>query len=212
MEEEENIIFFTVLLLGNADVGKTSFLSRYFEQKFSLQTLGTIGFDSKVKNIDKNNKKIKLRIYDTAGHERYRSIAKNYYKGADGIILMYDVSDIYSYNGIKTWIQSIKDNIDFDKIGLVVVENKCDLPDEEKQITDEMREKLEEDIGLEVIIASAKDDINVNESFDLLVDKMLALVEKNEDSLKYSIKIEKNPNNIDNQKKGNCCSSKNKEI
>ena len=204
--EEEKDIFFKILLLGNSCVGKTSFLARYFGEKFTFQ-LATIGFDSRVKDINKNNKKIKLRIYDTAGHERFRAIAKNYYKGADGIILIYDVSNIDSFNGIKTWIQSIKDNIDFDKIGLVVVENKSDLPDNEKKITDEMREKMEEDIGLEILIASAKDNINVIESFDLLVDKMMNIREKNDDdaSLENTIKIDCNIKKIDEKKKGNCC-------
>ena len=212
--EEEKEIYLKVLILGNHLVGKTSFLSRYFGQKFKEHQFATIGIDSNPKKIVKNNKKIILRIYDTAGQERYRAIAKNYYKGADGIILMYDVSDTQSYDSIKDWIKSIKENTDIEKIGLVVVENKCDLPDEEKKITDEMREKLEENLGFEIIKASAKDKTNVDESFNLLVDKMMKNREKIKEDLNDSIKIDKNDEdikNINKKKNGNCCSSNKKE-
>ena len=203
MEEE---ILFKVLLLGNTQVGKTCFLQRYCDEIFGIN-LSTIGFDSKIKDLNKNNKKIKLRIYDTAGQEKFRSIVKNYYKGADGIILMYDVSNIDSYNEIKNWIESIKENLDIDQIGFIVVENKCDLTDEEKKITDKMREEMETNIGFEIIKTSAKTDTNVTESFDLLIDKMLMLREKKNESatLTNNIKIENIPKDNDKKKKGDCC-------
>ena len=203
MEEE---ILFKVLLLGNTSVGKTSFLQRYCDETFT-QNLASIGFDSKIKDLNRNNKKIKLRIYDTAGQERFRSMVKNYYKGADGIILMYDVTEVSSYNDIKNWIESIKENLDLDKIGFIVVENKCDLEDEEKKVTNEMREEMEKKIGFEIIKASAKTDINVTESFNLLIDNMLKIRNKNSESvtLTNTIKIGNKKQDEDKKKKGDCC-------
>ena len=199
---------FNVLLLGDTTVGKTSFIDRYCGKDFN-QNLATIGIESRVKDILKNNKDIKLSIYDTAGQERYRKIVKNYYKGADGIILMYDVSNLDSFNAIKIWIESIKENKDIKKIGFIVVENKCDLPDEDKKVTDKMREDMEKDIDFEIIVASAKKKINVDEAFDLLVDQLLILKDKKveDDTLLNTIKIENNPKgkDIGKKKKGNCC-------
>ena len=199
---------FNVLILGDTTVGKTTFIDRYCGKDFK-QNLATIGVESRVKDIVKNNKDIKLSIYDTAGQERFRKIVKNYYRGADGIILMYDVSNIDSFNAIKIWIESIKENTDIKKIGFIVVENKCDLEDEEKKVTDEMREEMEKDIDYEIIVASAKNKINVDEAFDLLVDQLLILKEKKmeNDTLINTIKIENKPKDkdIDKKKKGNCC-------
>ena len=204
---EDNDIFLKVLILGNSKVGKTCFFMRYFEEEFK-NYLSTVGIDSKRKEIEKNNKNIKLRVYDTAGQERYRVIPKNYYKGADGIILMYDVSDIDSYNGIKTWIESIKANTDFENLGLVVVENKCDLSLENKKITDKMRKEIEEIYHFTIIKASAKDKINVNESFDLLIDKILVLRKQNIKNININnsncVNIE-NPKDNDMKKNRNCC-------
>ena len=122
---------------------------------------------------------------------------------------MYDVSNIDSFNAIKIWIESIKENTDIKKIGFIVVENKCDLEDEEKKVTDEMREEMEKDIDYEIIVASAKNKINVDEAFDLLVDQLLILKEKKmeNDTLINTIKIENKPKDkdIDKKKKGNCC-------
>ena len=204
---------FNVLLLGDSTVGKTSFLDRYCGRDFT-QNLATIGVESRIKDINKNNEPIKLSIYDSAGQERFRKIVKNYYKGADGIILIYDVSNIESFNAIKIWIESIKENLDMEKIGFIVVENKCDLPNEKKKITDDMRKEMEESIGFGIIIASAKDKINVDETFDLLVDQMIILKEKNKknDSLRKYIKLEKKKKDKDIEKKNkrNCCSSNKK--
>jgi small GTP-binding protein len=124
---------FNILLLGDSNVGKTSFIDRYCGKDFN-QNIATIGVESRIKDIVKNNNSIKLCIYDTAGQERYRKIVNNYYKGADGIILMYDVSNIDSFNAIRIWIESIKLNLEIQKIGFIVVENKCDLSEEEKKL------------------------------------------------------------------------------
>ena len=103
---------FNILLLGDSTVGKTSFIDRYCGKGLNNKSLATMGRESRVKDIVKNNKNIKLSIYDTAGQERFRKIVNNYYKGADGIILMYDVSNIGSFNAINIWIESIKENLD----------------------------------------------------------------------------------------------------
>ena len=122
--KKEEIISFKILLLGDSTVGKSSFILRFCEDKFDEDSLTTIGLDQKNKFVKFQDKKIELRIWDTAGEERFRSIAKNLFKGADGIVLMYDLSNYDSFKDIKGWINNIKESVDISKIALIVVGNK----------------------------------------------------------------------------------------
>ena len=224
-KEKKEMILYKILILGNSSVGKTSFLIRFCDDKFDSDTLTTVGVDYKKKFIKKNGQKIKLHICDTAGQERFRAIAKNLYKNADGIILMYDISNKKSFKDIKDWINSIKDNIDFDKIGLVIVGNKIDL-ETERVIDEEMRKDLEKKENIKVLETSVKNNINVNDVFIELIDRMekLNLGTKHQSSYdddndeeednpeKQTIKLNnkdmpKNSNNNNN----NCCLKRNKQ-
>lgn len=224
-KEKTEMILYKILILGNSSVGKTSFLIRFCDDKFGSDTLTTVGVDYKKKFIKKNGQKIKLHICDTAGQERFRAIAKNLYKNADGIILMYDISNKKSFKDIKDWIISIKDNIDFNKIGLVIVGNKIDLKNE-REIDEEMRQDLEKKENIKVLEASAKDNINVNDVFIELIDRMekLNLGAKHQSSYdddndeeednpeKQTIKLKNNdmPKNSNNNN-NNCCLKKKKQ-
>ena len=100
---------YKILLLGDSAVGKTCFLKRYTDGTFQDVYLSTIGYDFKFKNVKlKSGKEVRIQLYDTAGQERFRTIAKAYYKGAHGIILMYDVTNQKSYDNIKRWLEQIK--------------------------------------------------------------------------------------------------------
>lgn len=94
---------FKILLIGNSAVGKTSFLFRYCEDSFTSSFISTVGIDFKVKTVTRNEKKVKLQIWDTAGHERYRTITTAYYRGAMGFILMYDVTNEDSFSAVQDW-------------------------------------------------------------------------------------------------------------
>ena len=172
---KEEIISFKILLLGDSGVGKTAFILRFCEDKFEEDSLTTIGLDQKNKFVKRGDKKLELHIWDTAGQERFRSIAKNCYKGADGIILMYDISKYETFKQIKTWINNIKESIDIDKIALLVVGNKCDMPKTDDTVDQQSKQNYENTSKMKIIEASAKDNINVNESFISLIDKMLEL-------------------------------------
>ena len=216
---KQEMILYKVLLLGNSTVGKTSFLLRFCDDKYDPETLTTVGVDYKKKFIKRHDKKIKLHICDTAGQERFRSIAKNLFKNADGIIIMYDITNIKSFQEIKYWISIIKENVDLEKIGLVISGNKKDLEDK-REVSENMRESLEEKLNIKVIETSAKDNINVDETFAELIDRM----EKLDLGIKYqssydedeaeqnnvdkkSIKITREPTKEKNN--GGCCGKKN---
>lgn len=168
-------ISFKIILLGDSTVGKTSLILRFCEGKFENESIATIGIDTKCKYLKRDNKKIELKIWDTAGQERFKSIAKNSYKGADGILLMYDISNKKTFNSVKNWIDNIKESMDLNKIGFIVVANKCDLDKDEWEVTEEMKEKLKETQNVKIIDTSCKSNINVDETFINLVDIMLDL-------------------------------------
>ena len=110
-----------LLMLGDSAVGKSALIDRYTNNSFSSAYISTVGVDFRVKNIVVDDKRIKLQIWDTAGQERFRSISKSYYKSANGILLVYDVTDRSSFDSIRNWIKQIqmvlisllKDNIYF---------------------------------------------------------------------------------------------------
>ncbi len=173
-EQKKEIYIYKIVILGNTSVGKTSFLIRFCDDKFLEDSLTTIGVDYKNKFVKRNNKNIKLIIMDTAGQERFRSIGKNMIRDADGIILMYDVTNEGSFNEMKEWINNIKENTDIEKIGIIMVGNKIDLKDSIK-INKQSKTNFENKYSIKIYEASAKDNINVNETFIYLVDKMQQL-------------------------------------
>ena len=174
-DSSETIISYKILILGDTEVGKTSFILRFCDNTFPEESITTIGIDTKTKFIKFEEKKIQLVIWDTAGQERFRSIAKNSIKGADGILIMYAVDNKKSFDAIKKWINNIKDCLNIDKIGLIVTGNKCDVPESEVQVDKEMAKDLEEKEKVSVMEVSAKKDINVNEAFIKLIEQMIKL-------------------------------------
>ena len=205
MEEET----FKLLILGNKNVGKTSFIMRYCDNKYEEKLISTAAIDLRNKEIERNNKKIALKIFDTAGQERFRSISKNYFKSSDGILLLYSIDDLESFNSIKGWIDSIKEVVDLADIGMVVVGNKLDLS-EDRKVSDLMREDLEKNLNIKILEASAKSNINIENCFNTLIDKVYELrfgVNLSERQIvkQNSLKLKKE----NKKKKHKCCSKEN---
>ena len=101
-----------MLLLGDAGVGKSSIMMRFTQGEFKEGLIGTAGVDYKRKNIELGGKSVKIMIWDTAGQERYRTLTKSYYKGAAGIVLVYDVTDKVSFNNVHYWLKKIRKHAD----------------------------------------------------------------------------------------------------
>ena len=125
---------YKILVLGESSVGKTSLLVRYTEDKFE-NTVQTIGVDVKNKYVMYENKKIQLELWDTAGQERFKGIAQNYFRAANGVILVFDITNKESFNKLKFWINEGKTNIGQDT-ELILAENKVDL-EESRAVTKE---------------------------------------------------------------------------
>ncbi|XP_073419760.1 ras-related protein Rab-3B [Dendrobates tinctorius] len=159
---------FKLLIIGNSSVGKTSFLFRYADDTFTSAFVSTVGIDFKVKTVYRNDKRVKLQIWDTAGQERYRTITTAYYRGAMGFILMYDIANEESYNAVQDWATQIK-TYSWDNAQVILVGNKCDM-EEERVIATEKGKHLADQLGFEFFEASAKENIQVKQVFERLVD------------------------------------------
>ncbi|XP_053325802.1 ras-related protein Rab-3B [Spea bombifrons] len=159
---------FKLLIIGNSSVGKTSFLFRYADDTFTSAFVSTVGIDFKVKTVYRNDKRVKLQIWDTAGQERYRTITTAYYRGAMGFILMYDITNEESYNAVQDWATQIK-TYSWDNAQVILVGNKCDMEDD-RVIAPEKGRHLADQLGFEFFEASAKENIQVKQVFERLVD------------------------------------------
>ena len=165
-------LVYKVLLLGDSSVGKTCFLLRYCDKSFQEAHLSTIGLDYRLKSMTlQNDKNIKLQIWDTAGQDRFRAITKNYYKGANGIILIYDVTNKQSYENVKNWLTQIKEEANSNVI-IYLAGNKIDVEEDQRVITTEDGQKIADEYKLPFKETSAKNGINVNEIFQELVEKI----------------------------------------
>ncbi|XP_041600370.1 ras-related protein Rab-8B isoform X2 [Vulpes lagopus] len=161
-----------------------AFLDR-FPRSFSFGTRARVeicsGIDFKIRTIELDGKKIKLQIWDTAGQERFRTITTAYYRGAMGIMLVYDITNEKSFDNIKNWIRNIEEHASSD-VERMILGNKCDMNDK-RQVSKERGEKLAIDYGIKFLETSAKSSTNVEEAFFTLArDIMTKLNRKMNDS------------------------------
>lgn len=124
-----------LLLIGNSGVGKSCILMQFSENKFTNNFYNTIGVDYKVKYVECDGQKVKLQIWDTAGQDRFKTITSSYYRGAHGIVIVYDVTDRDSFEAVKNWIGEI-DKYSDEKVFKFLVGNKSDLV-ERRQVSAE---------------------------------------------------------------------------
>ncbi|XP_010217869.1 PREDICTED: ras-related protein Rab-8B [Tinamus guttatus] len=144
-------------------------------------SLSLAGIDFKIRTIELDGKKIKLQIWDTAGQERFRTITTAYYRGAMGIMLVYDITNEKSFDNIKNWIRNIEEHASSD-VERMILGNKCDM-NEKRQVSKEKGEKLAIDYGIKFLETSAKSSINVEEAFFTLArDIMTKLNRKMNDN------------------------------
>ena len=189
-DEFDNVL--KIIILGDSKVGKTNFLHQFLQETYTESPSPTEGFDYKSHILTlPDSSKIKLQIWDTVGLEKYMAINRSLLLKVQGIILMYDITHIKTFESINKWIEYIKEvNED---APIILVANKCDL-DNERMVIVQKGIELAEKHGISFVEASAKDNKNVEKTFVKLSQDVLTNV------------LNKNPNlnpNDDDQMFGN---------
>ncbi|CDO71904.1 hypothetical protein BN946_scf184940.g51 [Trametes cinnabarina] len=157
---------FKLLLIGDSGVGKSCLLLRFAEDAFTDSYLSTIGVDFKIRTIQLDGKTVKLQIWDTAGQERFRTIAAAYYRGAHGIIMVYDVTEMETFSNVKVWLQEI-DKHASEGVKKLMIGNKSDLV-ERKVVEYSVAKEFAGSLSIPFIETSAKNSTNVEEAFTLM--------------------------------------------
>jgi len=162
-----------LLLIGNSSVGKSSLLTRFTDASFTPEdeSSATIGVDFRVCKMEVKGKRVKLSIWDTAGQERFRTITSSYYRGAQGIILVYDIANRETFDALPRWYTELEQYVS-PHIVKILVGNKLDK-EFSRTVSEEEGRKFAERTGSLFIEASAKTAVNVREAFIELVEKIL---------------------------------------
>jgi len=191
-----------LLLVGDSGVGKSSLLHRYYENEHLPRFISTLGIDFRIKTVEMDGKKIKLQIWDTAGQERFRSITTIYYRGAQGIIVCYDVTDEKSFHNVRSWFDAI-DMHAVEGVNKLLVGCKVDL--EKRKVSIEAAQALAKDLGCKYIETSSKDDTNVQQAFEVLMRDVKDRLENNppDSPVKTEKSISVDPSAA--RTRGGCC-------
>ena len=197
-----------LLIIGDSTVGKTSILSRYTNGEFNPHYLATVGLDFFKKDEIFNGKTIRIKIWDTAGQERYKSLTQGYFRNAEGIMIVYDVTNAVSFENLKYWIQSIKTHIDIDKgeVPAIIIGNKIDIF--EREVKKEDAEAFAKEQKFKYFETSAKNGNGINECIKFLVNTILRNTDNKEEEMeKKFIQINKENENSSkiSKKMDKCC-------
>ena len=185
-----------IIVLGDSGVGKTSIFHRYTQDKFDDNSISTIGLSFSKKNYLLNNgENVVLKLVDTGGQEKYRAITRSYYKNADGVLFVFAHNDIESYNHIKEWINQFNENSNKTEIPKLLLGNKNDLP-KFNENEESFNDFCKENNILKYISTSAKDNINIKETFREMVNNIYPNIKE--------LKKQQNVKLKQNKKKKNC--------
>ncbi|KAK1158914.1 ras-related protein Rab-15 [Acipenser oxyrinchus oxyrinchus] len=181
-------VLFRLLLLGDSGVGKTCLLCRFTDNEFHSSHISTIGVDFKMKTVEVDGIKVRIQIWDTAGQERYQTITKQYYRRAQGIFLVYDITSERSFQHIMKWASDV-DEYAPEKVQKILIANKAD-EEQRRQVATEQGIKLAKEYEMDFFETSACTNYNIKESFTRLTELVLLAHKKELDVLRVSINDE----------------------
>ena len=170
--------YLKIIIVGDSGVGKTNFLFRFIDNKFSQAHLATLGIDckSKICTLPKSKKKVKLTLWDTAGQEKYMSFNKFYFQRVQGIILMYDITQRKSYERLPKWIQLINEQTC--GVPVILIGNKIDDEAENRIVREEEGKNFAIENDFLFYEASALNGKNVNNAIYDLAERIITSLER----------------------------------
>ena len=175
--EKEYEFIIKILIIGDSTVGKTNFVYKFSEDKFSENYFASTGIELKTTSIQIDGKSIKIQLWDTAGQEKYRAMTKNLYLKSQGIIILFDITNETSFINLKNWMSQIKESCGED-IPILLVGNKIDLEDN-RVINKERAMEYANNENIEYIEVSSKTGENINKALTSLLQKILKRADSN---------------------------------
>ena len=204
--EQEYDYLFKLLLIGNSSVGKSSLLFRFVENVWDDSFVPTIGVDFKLKTLEVNGKKVKLQIWDTAGQERFKNITASYYRGGNGVLVVYDITDRDSFENLNSWLIEIEKNAN-KNVYKLLIGNKSDLEDKRK-VTYQEGKDFATSNGMQFIETSAKTDSKVKDAFELLTQEIIksnVTKDKGNEKKERTVHLADKGAEISTKQKKGCC-------
>ena len=203
-KSQNSDFIFKIVLIGDTSVGKSCILTRFADDQFSESYVTTIGVDFRFKTMIVKDKICKIQVWDTAGQERYRSITNAYYRGADAIFIIFDVTSKESFIHIDDWIEEIMKYVGKDAV-IAIGANKSDLNN--KEVSKEDIDVCKKKKGLNIFEVSAKTGNGVEGAFKTLAEKLIEKNTKGSDKKDKNNGIEITEENVGKgkNKKGGCC-------
>mmetsp|Transcript_28320 Transcript_28320/g.46538 ORF Transcript_28320/g.46538 Transcript_28320/m.46538 type:complete len:207 (-) Transcript_28320:76-696(-) len=184
-----------LLLVGDTGVGKTCLLMSFTSEEYDPDTRSTIGVDLKVKIVHVRGKKIKLTIWDTAGQERFRTLTSAYYRGAQGVILVYDITRRDTFDNIREWLKEVDIFTTKENVIKVLVGNKIDL-DSSRKVTRSEGSEFARQYNMLFFEASAKTKLGVQDAFIELVEKILDSPALLEETQRSNVNVGQNSSSV----------------
>lgn len=154
---------FKLLIIGDSGVGKSSLMNRFSDNIFTESYINTIGVDFKIRTINMDGKMIKLQIWDTAGQERFRTIVSSYYRGAHGIMIVFDITDKETFMNVRMWCEEIKKHA-APNVRTMLIGNKADF-NTKRQVDFTEAKEFADNMNMTYFETSAKTALNVEKSF-----------------------------------------------
>ena len=175
-----------ILIIGDSGVGKSSIMLRYSDDQYIDQSIPTIGVDFKIRTINLDDKIYKLQIWDTAGQERFRTITSSYYRGAQGIIIVYDISNVDTFKNVKMWITECE-RYAATNVKIIIVGNKSDISENNRQVQYSTGLDFANCYGYKFLETSAKTGNTIDKTFRVIIDEIIQKHDLKSDKKKVNI-------------------------
>jgi len=181
---------YSIMLLGDSSTGKTCLLIRFKDNTFlNNNFISTVGIDYRNKTVTVDGVNVKLQIWDTAGQERFRSVTHAYYRDADALMLVFDVTNRRSYENVRSWLCEVREYANAN-VSVLLVGNKCDLAAKRMVTQREAKKLADENNCVDYIETSAKTGDQVNDAFMTVTRSLMKQSGKKNDTKKDRVVLD----------------------
>jgi len=175
MEAPGLALLLKLVIVGDSGVGKTNLVARYVVDEFNIESPSTIGVDFMTKTLTMDGLEVRAQLWDTAGQEKFRAIARTMYQGAKGAAVVYDITNRSSFEAVPHWVEEFQHHVPPTAV-ILLIGNKCDLEDQ-RQVPTETARAFAQDHGYLFLETSALDTTNVDKAFVTIIGEIVSRIQ-----------------------------------